>query len=219
VEENAIEISVKAGRRIRGALVHRRRAHDDPSVALRAGIPTTGMERTLLDLAAVASAGRVGLALDDALRRRSTTLEAVRDTLSGSRNRPGTRCLRRLLEARDERDSIVESHLESALLRLLRERGVPPPSPQHRVVQGDQLVARLDFAYPSVKLGIEADGYRWHGGRERWMRDLRRENRLKLLGWTILRFSWDDIRERPEMVLSQIHACLSATSLNNSPFR
>jgi very-short-patch-repair endonuclease len=75
-------------------------------------------------------------------------------------------------------------------------------------MNGAAFVARLDFAYPSHRVAVETDGYRWHGSVERWRRDLRRENRLKLLGWTVLRFSWEDVQDRAELVSSQIRAAL-----------
>lgn len=210
VEAGMVEISVKAGRKIDGTIVHRRAPHDDPPVEVVSGIPATGIERTLLDLATIVLPKRAGLALDDALRRRLTTLEEIRGMLLRIRPRAGTRRLRELVEARDELDEKLESRLESELLRLLREGGLPRPRSQHRVIDGEDFVARLDFAYPSYRLGIEADGYRWHGSPERWRRDLRRENRLKLLGWTILRFSWDDVHSRPESVAAQIRTALSS---------
>jgi len=81
------------------------------------------------------------------------------------------------------------------------------------VMDSGQPVARLDFAYPDMRLGIEADGFKHHGGHERWAEDLRRENRLKLLGWTLLRFSWWDVHERPELVASQVRSAHSARAL------
>jgi very-short-patch-repair endonuclease len=220
VEERPVEISVKAGRRIKNAIVHRRQPRDDPRVALLECIPATGIDRTLLDVAAVLSPRRAGLALDDALRRKLTTRGKVREMLLGSRGRPGARSLRKLLDVRDDRDGVLESRLEAALLRLLRDHQLPLPVAQHRVMHGDVFVARLDFAYPSHRLGIEADGFRWHASPERWARDLRRENRLKVLGWMVLRFSWQDVHDRPEMVAGQIRAALSSPrSLNNQSFR
>ena len=216
LKERPVEISLKAGRRIRGAIVHRRRASDDPSVVVFDGIPATDVERTLLDLAAVITPRRLALALEDALRRGSTTLESMRELVHGQKGRAGLRTLRQLLDARDDRDSLVESRLESALLRLLTAHALPLPVPQHRVMDGAGFVARLDFAYPQYRLGVETDGYRWHGGLERRTRDLRRENRLKLLGWTVLRFSWDDVHNRPETVASQIGAALAHASTNLS---
>jgi len=217
LEQGAIEVSIQAGRCIKGALVHRRRPTDNPTVAVKDGIPTTGIQRTLLDLCAVVSKRRAAHVMDDALRSGLTTLEKLRELLTTPR--AGTRSLRELLDARDDRDVSVESPLETALLGLFRKHGIPLPVPQHCVMEGGDVIARLDFAYPELRLGIEADGFRWHGGVERWRRDLRRENRLKLLGWTVLRFSWWDVHERPEMVASQIRAALGHVSLRSPALR
>ena len=206
------------GRRMRGVIVHRRRRDDAPKTAVIDGIPATGIDRTLIDLAGVVASTRVALALDDALRRGITTPAEISAALEalGSRGRTGAGALRETLERRDERDAGAESRLESALLTLLRRHDLPLPAAQHEVVEAGAVVARLDFAYPAIHLGIEADGYRWHGGRERWASDIRRENRLKLLGWTLLRFSWEDVHERPEMIAGQIRMALRR-SLSSLP--
>ena len=218
-EGRPLEISVKTGRRIRGAIVHRRGSNDDPPVRLLDGIRATAIERTLIDLAAVASPRSAGLALDDALRRNLTTLERVGTELAAAKGRAGTRALRQLLSLRDDRDAILESSLEAALLRLIRGHRLPLPVPQYPVGDGDELVARLDFAYPTHLLGIETDGYRWHASRDRWRADMRRENRLKLLGWTLLRFSWEDIHNQPGTVAEHIRAalCRSRSDLSTVP--
>lgn len=216
VPDEVVELSVKAGRRIGGAKVHRRAASDDPSTAIIDSIPTTGIRRTLVDLAAAVDSCRAGLALDDALRRGLTSLNVLQEELSMHRTRPGTRALRRLLEARDSRDERAESALESAFLQLIRRHALPAPACQYQVITGDQRVARLDFAYPSIRLAIEVDGYRWHSGLESWKADLRRDNRLKLMGWTVLRFTWDDINARPELVARDIRDALELSSLKQS---
>jgi very-short-patch-repair endonuclease len=208
LEEAPVEVSVAAGRRARSVIVHRRRAGDEVRRVVKEHIPTTGIERTLLDLAGSLSPARAGLALDDALHRRLTNLDDLEKELVQGRR--GARALRALIEARDASDAAVESRLESAFLRLIRRHRLPVPLVQYRVEQGGSVVARLDFAYPVCLLGIETDGYRWHGGRERWSADLRRENRLKLLGWTILRFSSEDIHDRPGDVAQQVRAALHA---------
>jgi very-short-patch-repair endonuclease len=202
-----IEISVKTGLRIEGAFVHRRRVTDDPKVTVIDGIPATCIERTLLDLAAVLAPARVGRAIDDALRSGETTLAKLHLQVSAG-GRPGQATFRGLLNERDERDAKTESRLEAMVLQILRRRRLPLPLPQYRVIEAGIPIARLDFAYPEYSLGIEADGYRWHSGVQRWGEDIRRENRLKLLGWTLLHFSWADVRDRPELVASQIRSAL-----------
>lgn len=220
-EHGMIEISIKSGKRVARVIVHRRRPRDDPPVVLLQAIPATAIERTLADFAAVVSIGEAARALDAALRRRITSLDRLRELLDelGRDRRPGAGTLRRLVEERDDRDRLMESRLEAKLLRVLRSRTVPLPEPQFRVLDGDAFVARLDFAYPSQRIGIEADGYRWHASPERWRRDLRRENRLKLLGWTMLGFSWEDVRDRPEVVASQVRAAIGDRFPDTSPTR
>ncbi|NIK78613.1 DNA-binding MarR family transcriptional regulator [Paenibacillus castaneae] len=60
----------------------------------------------------------------------------------------------------------------------------------------------LDFAYirPPFRISIEIDGYGTHqrnASRRVFGDDRFRQNQLVLDGWTIVRFSYDDVRERP----------------------
>lgn len=215
IQERAVEISVPSARRIRGAVVHRRSRSDHPPTVELDRIPATGIERTLVDLASVLSRERAALALDDALRRGRVSLEQMGQTLRAlpTKGRKGAGTLRELVGQRDNRDCQTESRLEASFLGVLRREDLPLPMAQFRVEEAGKVIARLDFAYPSIRLGIETDGYRWHGGRERWAKDMRRENRLKLLGWTLLRFSWEDVKDRPEHVVRQIRIALEGTHL------
>jgi very-short-patch-repair endonuclease len=113
----------------------------------------------------------------------------------------------------------MESVLEQRLFRLLRRAGLPPPAAQHEVRAGDKIVARLDFAYPELRVGIETHGYRWHGGREQWQRDMRRENELKQLGWTVLVFGWEDVHREPERVIRQVRALCTAVLQDQTEIR
>lgn len=115
-----------------------------------------------------------------------------------------------MLNERDHRDAQAESRLEALVLQILRRRKLPRPILQYHVIEAGIPIARLDFAYPELRLGIEADGYRWHSGVQRWGEDIQRENRLKLLGWTLLHFSWADVTKRPELVASQIRRALES---------
>jgi len=54
------------------------------------------------------------------------------------------------------------------------------------------------------------DGWAWHSTADRFRADRRRQNALILAGWTVLRFTWDDLVHRPDAVLAQICAALTA---------
>ena len=86
-----------------------------------------------------------------------------------------------------------------------------PPAEREHPVRLPSGIAYIDFAYPHLMLGIEVDGFDTHGGLAAWERDMRRENGLKELGWTILRFSWRDVRDRPDYVAATIQRFLGAT--------
>ena len=81
--------------------------------------------------------------------------------------------------------------------------GLPPYSYQHEVRIGRKRYF-IDFAYPEVMLAIEVDGYEKRAARESLDYDNERANALTLAGWTLLRFGWDRVRNRPEEVARAI---------------
>jgi len=47
---------------------------------------------------------------------------------------------------------------------------------------------------------VETDGRESHGTRQAFERDRRRDRRLMLLGYRVVRFTWLDIHQRPAEV-------------------
>ncbi len=127
-------------------------------------ITVTTVARTLVDLASSCSIERLEAAVDDALRRKLTTLQELSECFALVR-RPGRpRCKRfaDLLAARLE--SATQSHLERKVLRHIKRRRLPKPVAQHRVSNGLRTF-HLDFAWPKQKVVLEVQGYKWHGQR------------------------------------------------------
>jgi very-short-patch-repair endonuclease len=116
--------------------------------------------------------------------------------------------LRDLLDQRGRGTAPTESPLEDALVALLRRHRLPEPVRQHPVAAGGGRVLRIDLAYPEAKLGIEADGRRWHSGRADFQPDRDRGNLLAARGWTVLRLTWDDVRQRGDRVVDDIRPVL-----------
>ena len=167
------------------------------------GIPLTSVERTLVDVAGVLDPAALEIATDSALRMRLTSSARLRWQLSNcSARTKGKGTLLRLLQDRAQ-IAVPESALETKLFRAIVQAGLPKPTPQFRVMDGTRLVGRFDFAYPSARLIIEADGYRWHAGGAAWQRDRTRDNALNRLGWTVLRFTAEDLKH-PKVVADQI---------------
>lgn len=147
-------------------------------------IPVTTVTRTLLDLGALASVKQVERALDSAFRQRLTTIDRLDRCLqeNAGRGRRGAGILRHLLAQRDPAAALLESPLEKRLLQILRQHGLPIPASQYRIYRDDRLVARVDFAYPELKLAIEADGYLFHSEKSDWERDRERDAELAEIG-------------------------------------
>lgn len=199
-EPDVIEVTVNRARSVRrpGILVHRSTVLDPVDLGRIDGVPVTSPARTLVDLAGIVTPEVLEEALDDALRRRLTTIGRLRWRISelGRRGRPGIGVLGRMLDERS-RGSVPKSVLETRTARFIRKAGLPEPVRQYPIRRGATVVAVVDFAYPEIKLAIEADGYRWHSGRARWEHDRARANALTHLGWRVIYVTSRDVEQRP----------------------
>ncbi|MGY4767478.1 endonuclease domain-containing protein [Kribbella sp. CWNU-51] len=110
---------------------------------------------------------------------------------------------RRILRIAGLADGRSESVLESALRALLIERGFEGFVPQV-VVRDSRFSARLDLANPGLRVGLEAEGFEHHSTRRALVRDCRRQVNLTIRGWSILRFSWEDVMFDGEWVVSAV---------------
>jgi DNA helicase-2/ATP-dependent DNA helicase PcrA len=102
------------------------------------------------------------------------------------------------------RESIIRDGLppltpiEDGLLRGLTARGLEPR------VQFGIGAYRADFAFPSARLVVEADGRGWHDPR----RDDARDRSLRSLGWVTERFPGWRIHYELDLVLDEVEATL-----------
>ena len=62
----------------------------------------------------------------------------------------------------------------------------------------------LDFGIPALKLGIEADGEEFHSSPEQQIHDKERDQKLAQLGWTIMRFTDEEIEKTLEKCMNTI---------------
>ena len=89
-------------------------------------------------------------------------------------------------------------------LGLLVTEGVTGWVSGYPLLVGGEVVAILDIAFPEALLAIEIDGWAWHSDPDRFQRDRQRQNALVAAGWTVLRFTWADLIERPEQVVATV---------------
>jgi very-short-patch-repair endonuclease len=210
-EDDVVELSIlrPKGPRPAGAVWHRSRDLVPAHTTVREGIPVTNPMRTLVDLGAVVKHWVVEDALDRGLSSKLIRMPAVEWMLHDVA-RPGRRgcgVLRRVLDERALGAAPPDGLLEPRMARLLQDHGLPPAVFQH-IVPGPGY--KIDFAYPDVLLAIEVDGYDPHGTRKAFDTDRARQNRLVLLGWTMLRFTWPQVVREPAKVAAEVRAALGA---------
>lgn len=157
---------------------------------------------TLVQLGAVAGREQVEDLLDSLTSRRIITIagaSAYRERFSGSGNR-GVGVLGDVLDNRALGDEPADGMLEPKMAELCRRRGLPMPAFQVWVLVHGRW-RRMDFAYEREMINIEVDGYEDHGGKyDGWVDDKHRDAELTALGWTVIRFTWHDVRDRPAYV-------------------
>ena len=153
------------------------------------GVPITGAARTLLDIAHRVERDVLESLVDDALSRRLATPSTLEWELrlSGRTGRQGTAAFGRAIA--HVTDGHCESPLENKVLRTLLKAGLPPPTRQYSIHDEKGFEARVDFAYPSARLAIEVDGYRYHSGSKSFHNDRKRDARLTAIGWLVIRVS------------------------------
>lgn len=200
-----IEVTSARNRRSRSGIVHTRRALEPSEVATVDNIPLVSVARTLLDLCAITDAETCEIAVDAALRDGRVLVEQLSDLVerASARRLAGVSVLRQLVVIRGDEEALVESELESRVIRLLKRADYPVPRCQVVMELGDR-PGRVDFFYPHASLVIEVDGRRWHAGRREQQRDRRRDHALELKGLRHLRFTWEDVVHRPEYFLAVV---------------
>ncbi|MGH2652620.1 MAG: hypothetical protein ACRDHK_15575, partial [Actinomycetota bacterium] len=207
VERGPVEVTMTSSRGLRTSrvVVHRAETLAPSDRRTVEGIPVTSPERTLVDMARVLDERTLELAIEDALRRGLTTPERARERLDalGGRGRSGAAMLRRLLDLRHPRPA--ESGLEVDVERFLRERGLGHFFVRQYDVWDGERRRRLDWAAPEHRVALEADGWRYHSGRQAWSADRARNDRLEALGWLFVSMTG---QSDPDMLESRIRHAL-----------
>jgi Protein of unknown function (DUF559) len=205
--DSAVDVTVPPGVSVRarpGIVVHT--AVLDPSTVTACGpLPVTAPLRTCLDLARSLPLVEAVAALDSALHRRLVTPHELREHVVRSTRLRGVPQARRAIELTEPN---VESPMESRLRMILVLGGLPRPQVQVELRDGSgNLLGRPDLLYPAARLAIEYDGTTH---RSTLVADNRRQNRLQKAGYSMLRYSGPDVYQRPQVILQEVRAQLTA---------
>ncbi|EON34781.1 hypothetical protein GTC6_00960 [Gordonia terrae C-6] len=165
------------------------------------GLAVTALELTVLD-ASVESGVKV---MDSALLTKKVTVAALDVVQRRNAGRRGSPRARAMLEAMSSGARSEAERITATLLRGSGLTGWSANTPACGYV--------LDFAFMASKIAIEIDGMAFHSDAVAFQRDRTRQNDLVANGWTVLRFTWQDVTARPAWVLAQVRTALRRKSV------
>jgi hypothetical protein len=199
-----VHVSTPGQRKSRkGIRIHGRRAVER---FWHRGLPVTSVAQALLDFAASAPYRRVRYAVAQAEYHELLDLDDVGAILG--RGKPGSGKLRRALEHHLPQLARTRSEFERAFLPLC-ERGAIPLPEVNVVVNG----ILVDAVWRAARVVVELDGLQGHRSRAQIERDRMNDLRLRAAGYTVLRYTWEQLTKEPELVLSDLKLALLSPSV------
>jgi G:T-mismatch repair DNA endonuclease (very short patch repair protein) len=204
--DDAVEVALPAGQRWRpgdGVRVSVASSGGDVVVD-RHGLSRTGPVRTAVDLVRRHGVEDGVVLLDRLVQAGLADLAAVRAAVAELPSCRGSRVARDVTRLAD---GLAQSPQETRLRLLLHRAGLPAPVAQFRIFDADGFVARVDFAYPALRLAIEYDGL-WHAETGQFAKDRQRLNRLSAAGWRVIFVTAADLRH-PERLIARLAAELA----------
>lgn len=165
------------------------------------GLPVTPVPQTLLDIAATQPFDDLRRALAEADYRKLLDPSAVAAELG--RGRPGAAALRRALSRHCPELAHAFSLLEVRFIELIERADLPMPE-----VNAWLAGLKVDALWREARLVVELDGHEAHDRPAAAERDRHRELRLRAEGFTILRYTWQQVTREATLVVRDVSAAL-----------
>lgn len=173
-----------------------------------AGIPTLGLVVATMTAAARLD-GEQAVVVMDATIGSGIAHEALKGAADRWISMKGMHeAIRRLVLARAGAESPLESISRLRLIKL----GLPEPVLQHEFRDARGFVGRVDMWWPDWHVVGEADGLGKYDDISVLRREKVREDRLRAMGLTVVRWTWDDIWRAPGDVAARIRSARSLSS-------
>lgn len=175
------------------------------------GLRFTSWPRTVTDLAAHASIAELQTVLDRLEGRDMLDLAVLAEAMKRARGRAGIKKLRRALAPYT---SIPAGDYQSLLERfsamVLHADGLGKHQTQAAITLPSGRTIHVDVLFRKAMVVVEVDGRSSHDRSSQFVIDRERDRELQKLGYIVLRFTWHDVKHRPQVVVRDIRACLTA---------
>ncbi|MQA80482.1 MAG: hypothetical protein GEV10_18720 [Streptosporangiales bacterium] len=184
---------------------------DAAEVVRVCGLPAVHPARAVVEVALTSGLEASVVAADSALRRRLATKPELDRLFGEMRLWPCSGSAGRVISFAD---GLSESVGESRARVLFARQGLPVPVLQREIVdEAGRFVARVDFLFEDERVVVEFDGdvkYRGTGvdPSDVVIAEKRREDRLRELGYEVVRVTWSDLAQ-PERTARRILAAFA----------
>ncbi|MGH2753293.1 MAG: hypothetical protein ACRDLB_02565 [Actinomycetota bacterium] len=175
-------------------------------------IPAIAPAKLALDLGATLPWDAYEATVEEMLLRTLLTLPRARWELAtfGGQGVRGTAFLRRFLDDRPPGYKPLKSPLELRVRRELKKAGFPEPLYEYPIRLSDGTVVHPDFSWLPSKSTVEAESYRWHGGRAAFDRDIDRYAAMRRDGWTVIQVTSTILDRRLDTFLADVRTALGS---------
>jgi hypothetical protein len=202
------EVTAPASRKgVPGIRLHRSHSLDAQDTTNHQGIRTTTLARTLLDIAAHVPQHHLERALAQAERLQLYDHTALHDVIQRANGHRATKTLGQAIQGDPQ---FTRGELEALMNKLARDYGLPQPECNTSVLAHDGRSYEVDCYFPTHRLVVETDGWDTHRTRHAFESDRAKDAALTAAGYTVVRFTYRQLRDDPNTVADRIKAILAA---------
>lgn len=207
-DQRALRRRIRTASNLREVTVHRHAISDDQVTTID-GIPAVDLLNAAISAAARSELMWALATLDSLLWRDAEALDPLLervDAWSGLRGIGTVRQAARLARCG------AQNPLESISRFRVLQADLPEPVLQMPVYDADGLIGYVDMAWPDLMVIGEADGLLKYQDRADLIAEKLREDRLRALGWIVVRWTWDEVLRTPHVVVDRIRRAMQAAT-------
>jgi Protein of unknown function (DUF559) len=176
-------------------------------ITTRRLIPVTTLARTFFDIAVGCPSERLEAAIREAEYRHRFRLQQLEHILERNPGRRGASAIRACLRRLDHGPrGRTRSRLEVRFAAILARTDLPQPA-LNALLDLDGHTIEADCLWRRQRLIVELDGGRSHGTRVAFETDRKRDRRLQVAGWRVVRVTWHQLDD-PDALLTDLRRLL-----------
>lgn len=202
LDSRALRRRVTARDRLEPAIIHQHALREEDVTVVR-GLPVVSRPLAALSTAALSTPEWAVVTLDAACWQSPETLTTLEELLERWPRLRGIGTVRHVLPC-------VRTGAQTPLESLSRFRflahGLPEPELQAPLHDSDGLIGYVDMLWRELGVVGEADGAVKYTGRDVVLDEKVREDRIRALGYIVVRWTWDEILRDPQRVVARVLA-------------